>query len=179
MGLKLNLGCARDIRPHSDGWINADLNRGPGADICFDAGKVWPFPANYLSHIHASHILEHIEKKHLTTCMKEANRCLKPGGTFEIRVPFGPIGTFCNDEPQHEIAFAPTSLNPYCQGNGQNTSLDYDWEDPLFKMELCEVVRIFWQRGRLEPWLGDWISRRYTRPKIGIPVEIHWRLARP
>lgn len=173
---RLNLGCARRILPHSDGWINVDINPGPGVDFLMDANLKWPLPSNYLEEIQAFHILEHLTN--LKGAMKEAHRTLNVGGIFEIRVPFGPIGTFCNDEPEHKLAFYLTSLAPYCQGNNGNTSLDYDWEKPLFNMELCEVVRIFWQRGRLEPWVGKWISKRYTWPKIGIPVEIHWRLVK-
>lgn len=179
MGRKLNLGAARDIRSHADQWINVDINPGPGIDFLMDAGVKWPFPSDYLEYIHASHIIEHLPKTGLKVCMKEAHRTLKIGGVFDIRVPYGPIGTFCNDEPLHELAFYPTSIYPFCQGNGQNTSLDYDWEEPLFRLEKVEVIRIFWQRERLGKVLGKWIEQRYTRPKIGIPVEIHWRLSKP
>jgi len=178
MERRLNLGAAKSIRSHDQGWINADIKRGPGIDICFDAGMKWPFPSEYLEFINASHVLEHIEVKNIDTCMMEANRCLKPGGVFDIRVPFGPKGTQANDELHHLNAFYPTSLAPYLTGNNGNTSLDYNWEAPLFKMDTCEVIRIFWQRERLGKILGKWIEQRYTRPKIGIPVEIHWILRR-
>jgi ubiquinone/menaquinone biosynthesis C-methylase UbiE len=178
MGKKLNLGASKDIRSHADQWVNADINRSPGIDLCFDAGKHWPFPSSYFELIHASHVLEHIEIKNLDTCMKEANRTLEPNGTFDIRVPFGPKGTQANDELHHLNEFYVTSLQPYCQGNGQNTSLDYDWEQPLFKLESREVIRIFWQRERLGKLLGKWVEKSYTWPKVGIPVEIHWILRR-
>ena len=175
MERRLNLGAAKSIRSHDDGgWVNCDIERGPGIDLCFDANLRWPFPDGYFEEIYASHILEHLTN--LKGAMKEAHRTLKPNGIFEIRVPFGPIGTFCNDEPEHELAFFPTSLTPYLTGNNGNTSLDYNWEAPLFKMDTCEVIRIFWQRERLGKILGKWIEQRYTRPRIGIPVEIFWKL---
>src|SRR4030042_563475 len=124
MGRKLTLGAARDIRSHADQWCNADINRGPGIDICFDAGKKWPFPDDYFELIYASHILEHISPDNIDTLMIEANRCLKPNGIFDIRVPFGPKGTQANDELHHLNSFYPTSLTPYCTGNNGNTSLD-------------------------------------------------------
>jgi hypothetical protein len=34
------------------------------------------------------------------------------------------------------------------------------------------------QRERLSKLLGGWIGKRYTRPRIGIPVEIHWVLVK-
>ena len=177
MGRNLNLGCAKDIRSHADGWLNVDISPGRGVDFLFDANIMpWVFPDSSFESIYASHVLEHLTN--LKGVMKEAHRILKPNGIFEIRVPFGPIGTFCNDEPEHKIAFAPSSLSPYCTGNNGNTSLDYNWEKPLFKMESCEVIRIFWQRERLGKILGTWIEQRYTRPRIGIPTEIHWVLRR-
>jgi ubiquinone/menaquinone biosynthesis C-methylase UbiE len=177
MEKKLNLGAAKDIRPYSEGWLNCDIARGPGIDVCFDANVgPWPFPDGYFEMIYASHVLEHLWNLNLV--MKEANRVLKPGGIFEIKVPYGPRGTFCNDEPNHVREFYTTSLSTYCQGNGTNTTLDADWEQPLFKLESCEVIRIFWQRERLSKLLGSWIAKRYTWPKLGIPVEIHWLLRR-
>ena len=176
MGRKLNLGAAKDIRSFADGWLNADIARGPGIDVSFDANKVWPFPDEFFEEIYASHILEHLWNLNLV--MKEAHRVLKQNGIFEIKVPFGPRGTFCNDDPNHVREFAPSSLSYYLRGNPENTTLEADWETPLFKLEKVEVIRIFWQRERLGKILGSWIEKRYTRPRIGIPVEIHWLLRR-
>jgi len=177
MGKKLNLGAAKDIRSHADQWVNTDVNRGPGIDLCFDANVKWPFPSDYFELVYASHVLEHLWNLNLV--MKEAHRVLKPNGIFEIKVPYGPRGTFCNDDPNHVREFCETSLSYYLRGNNGNTTLECDWEAPLFKLESCEVIRIFWQRERLGKILGKWIEQRYTRPRIGIPVEIHFILRRP
>jgi hypothetical protein len=123
-------------------------------------------------------VLEHLDDKRIDVCMAEAHRCLKVGGRFEIRVPFGPIGTWVNDEIHHKTSFYPTSLAPYCQDGCDTTSLEYSHDKALFKMELSEVIRVFWQRQRLAEWLGEWIAKEYTRPKIGIPKEIHWILSK-
>ena len=169
----INLGAAKNIRER---FINCDIHSGPGIDQVFDAGEIWPFPNGSVNYIYASHVLEHIQD--LNTCMKEANRVLKSNGVFEIKVPYGPRGTFCNDDPNHVREFCETSLSYYLRGNPENTTLEADWEQPLFKQEKCEVVRIFWQRERLGKLLGRWIEKRYTWPKLGIPVEIHWLLRR-
>ena len=176
MGRKLNLGAAKDIRSFADGWLNADIVRGPGIDVSFDANKVWPFPDEFFEEIYASHILEHLWNLNLV--MKEAHRVLKPNGIFEIKVPFGGV-SWSNPDPNHVRWFVPESLAYYLQGNGVNTTLEADWETPLFKLESCEVIRIFWQRERLGKLLGSWIEKRYTRPRVGIPVEIHFILRRP
>ena len=181
MGRKLNLGCGKDIRSHEDGWLNVDVNPSldpqKQVDFLFDANTVpWVFPDESFEQIYASHVLEHLTN--LNGVMKEAYRTLKPNGLFEIKVPFGPRGTFQNDDPNHVREFYPTTLSYYLRGNDGNTTLEADWEKPLFKLESCEVIRIFWQRGRLEKIVGKWISKRYSWPKIGIPVEIHFRLRR-
>ena len=172
----LNLGASKDIRNYADGWLNCDIARGPGIDVSFDANKSWPFESNYFEKIYASHVLEHLWNLNLV--MKEAHRVLKPNGIFEVKVPYGPRGTFCNDDPNHVREFCETSLSYYLRGNPENTTLEADWETPLFKLESCEVIRIFWQRERLGKLLGSWIEKRYTKPRIGIPVEIRWLLKR-
>jgi ubiquinone/menaquinone biosynthesis C-methylase UbiE len=173
MGLKLNLGASKDIRPYAEGWRNCDIARGPGIDVSFDANKPWPFPNEYFEEIYASHVLEHLWNLNLV--MKEANRVLKPGGLFEVKVPYGGV-SWSNPDPNHVRFFVPETMQYYLQGNGTNTTLEADWERPLFKLESCEVIRIFWQRERLSKVLGSWIAKRYVKPKFGIPVEIHFLL---
>ena len=175
IGKKLNLGCSKNIRSSFEGWVNADLGKGKGVDVRFDANLKWPFESESFERIHASHILEHL--RDLNSAMKEANRVLKPRGLFEICVPYGGM-SWSNPDPNHVRSFVPETMQYYLQGNSDNTTLEADWEQPLFKQELVEVVRIFWQRERLSKLLGNWIAKRYTRPRIGIPVEIHWVLRR-
>jgi SAM-dependent methyltransferase len=173
MGLKLNLGAAKNIRSYAEGWRNCDIARGPGIDVSFDFNGKFPFDDGEFEYIWASHILEHLTS--LKSTMMECHRVLKVGGVLEIYVPYGPIGVAdINDDPEHKIAFCPTSLRPYY--TDANTSLDYDWKTAPFKCDALEVIRIFWQRERLSKVLGSWIAKRYVRPKIGIPVEIHFLL---
>jgi len=83
---RLNLGCGSDIR---EGWINADCRKLPGVEIVFDAAKdEWPFADSVLTHILASHFLEHILRgAPMLHVFEEAWRALMPGGRFDIIVP--------------------------------------------------------------------------------------------
>lgn len=100
----LNLGCGSDIRT-SDGettWTNVDL-WAPKADLAFDLFR-FPWPTHlvklfYYDHVLAQDIVEHIPHTVFTIddrpCAKdgfflffeELWRCLKPGGTVELRFP--------------------------------------------------------------------------------------------
>ncbi|MHB1262547.1 MAG: class I SAM-dependent methyltransferase [Thermoplasmatota archaeon] len=93
---KLNLGCGKDIRPAAEGWVNMDLAALPGVDVVHDLLSFpWPFADGSFSHIHCSHVLEHVphyigdgqRKDGLVLVMEELHRILAPGGTVEIRAP--------------------------------------------------------------------------------------------
>jgi SAM-dependent methyltransferase len=170
MGLKLNIGCAKN---HLEGFVNCDICSGPDVDKQFDLQGPWPFDDESVEYIRASHIIEHLDDR--IACFKEANRVLQPNGIMEIWSPFGD-GPH-NPDPFHKYPpLWPNSFDYLFSGNKDNTTLECDWEDPLFKPEIIEVIRIFWQRERLSKVLGSWIAKRYVKPKIGIPVEIHFLL---
>lgn len=172
MGKKLNIGCAKTIL---EGFVNCDLRKGPGVDKQFDLQGPWPFSDESVEYIRASHIMEHLQDR--IACFKEANRVLEPNGILEIWSPYGD-GSH-NPDPFHTYPpLWPNSFDYLFLGNKDQTTLECGWEEPLFKPEKIEVIRIFWQRGRLEKVIGKWISKRYTWPRIGIPVEIHWVLRR-
>lgn len=84
-GISLNLGCGGDIRP---GFINVDRATGPGIDVLVDiSASPMPFQDDSVDFVLCSHVLEHIldwEK-----VVFDIYRMLKPGGLFELRVPYG------------------------------------------------------------------------------------------
>lgn len=91
---KLNLGCGRDIRPASEGWINMDIARLEGVDVVHDFMQVpWPFRDGEFSHVYCSHVLEHVPhyighpKDGLVVVLEEMHRVMQADGTVEIRVP--------------------------------------------------------------------------------------------
>ena len=173
-GLKLNLGCAKNIRSHDEGWVNCDINEGPGVDVGFDANNHFPFPDGYFSEIYASHIFEHLTN--FPNAVKECARVLKKGGLMEVKVPYG-VGYHAYD-PYHVRYFFTNAFDYFCRSYEANTTLETDWQDALFKLESCEVIRIVPYRGLLSKVLGKRIERRYTWPPLGIKVEIRWILKR-
>lgn len=103
MVIKLNLGCARDIR---SGYINVDIIGNP--DVKHDL-NVYPFPfkENSVDFILASSILEHLQEPY--KFLRECQRILKKGGRMKIRVPHveatgGAFGTMGHTHFFHERA---------------------------------------------------------------------------
>jgi predicted SAM-dependent methyltransferase len=105
--LKLNLGCG-SVRPlgwvNTDSSLNAHLQRIPliGKAISKLLGKVeydsnnlvymnlnknWSYADNSVDIIYASHLFEHLSLQSTTLFLREAYRCLKPGGVIRIVVP--------------------------------------------------------------------------------------------
>jgi predicted SAM-dependent methyltransferase len=83
--LKVILGCGETKR---DGWIG--LDKGDyGQEIIRDLRKGLPFCENSCSELFADQVLEHIQlNEDFIFVMNECLRVLKPGGQFEILVPF-------------------------------------------------------------------------------------------
>ena len=173
IGKKLNLGCAKNIKSHFEGWVNADLNRGTGVDICFDANNKFPFPDGYFERVYVSHLFEHLTN--FPRAVKECARVLKKGGLLEVYAPYG-VG-WHNPDPFHVRALWPESFAYFCQGNGQNTSLETDWNEPLFQLLERQILRIFPYRQYLVKLGLRFLDKRYTFP-LGIKVELHWLLRR-
>ncbi|MCJ7606431.1 MAG: class I SAM-dependent methyltransferase, partial [Thermoplasmata archaeon] len=87
-GLKLNLGCGQDIRPKEEGWVNIDSQAGRGIDRVYDMHDTpLPFEDSTVDYALASHVLEHMHD--WEKLILDVHRMLKPGGMFEIRVPYG------------------------------------------------------------------------------------------
>lgn len=111
---KLNLGCGNDIRSPSGGWVNMDRATLPGVDVAHDfLDFPWPFGDGEFSHVHCSHVLEHVphhisgqRKDGLVLVMEEIHRVLAPGGTVEIRAPH-PDGGGVWIDPTHTRVIHP------------------------------------------------------------------------
>ena len=173
IGKRLNLGCAKNIKPYSDGWVNTDISRAPGVDVSCDFNQTLPFPSDYFEYIWASHIFEHLTN--FPGAVKECARVLKKGGILEVYAPYG-VG-WHNPDPYHVRALWPASFDYFTRGEKTNTTLETDWTEPLFKIEKCEILRIFPYRQYLTKLGLRFLGKRYTFP-LGIKVEIHWQLRR-
>lgn len=71
------------------GWVNLDPVHGAGVWSRYAQQVPWPTGDATVDAIRASHVMEHIPAGHQRIdVMNEAHRVLKPGGVFEIIVPF-------------------------------------------------------------------------------------------
>jgi SAM-dependent methyltransferase len=166
--MKLNLGCGRDIRPKSEGWVNIDVRDGPGVDVRLDLaeGKL-PFPDNSVDHVLASHVLEHLHDWEYL--LLEVHRVLKPGGTVEIRAPYG-----LDPTAFHVRVFKEWSLDLfYLDPDPDENPLSLE-SGKLFDLEQRTINRRF-------PF--EWHVKRHLRVRlprqlnfIGKKHEIVWLL---
>lgn len=95
--MKLNLGCGRDIRRD---WVNIDALPRLGVDVALDLDerKRLPFPADEVSEIHASHVIEHLH--HPLWLMGELWRVAEPGARAVFRCPYGSSDN-ADEDPTH------------------------------------------------------------------------------
>jgi len=84
-GLKLNLGCGRNIK---QGWVNVDFaERENKLDIVCDLSKEFPFDINSCSYIYSEHFIEHLEWLDGRTFIEKCFKSLQAGGVFRIVFP--------------------------------------------------------------------------------------------
>ncbi len=84
---RLNLGAGGDIRPASEGWVNADVRSLPGIDVVCDARGPLPFGDGAFDELVAQDLLEHIPPSETQAALAEWTRVLKPGGVLRLRFP--------------------------------------------------------------------------------------------
>lgn len=73
-----------------DGYFGIDIDQYEGVDHVMDLRfNPLPFEKNQLSHVYASHFLEHLTFEENLYLFNEVYRCMQVGGKFEIVVPHG------------------------------------------------------------------------------------------
>lgn len=163
--VSLNLGCGRDIR---DGCINIDHEPGPGIDQQLDISKVpMPFADNSVDRVLCSHVLEHIldwEK-----VVIDVYRMLKPGGVFELRVPYG-----FAPRAWHRAYFDKRTMDLFTAKNREEVSSNDTVLD--FEMLSVRISRRFPIRYHLKKYLRLNMPHDFA---IGRPWEICWMLRKP
>lgn len=83
---RLNIGAGGDIRPVSEGWMNADIRSLPGIDVICDARDL-PFTDGAFDEVLARDLIEHIPPAETRKALEEWTRVLRPGGTLSLRFP--------------------------------------------------------------------------------------------
>ena len=96
-GLRLNLGCGRDIR---EGWVNIDCAPLPGVDhvVDFDGKPALPFDDDSVTYSEGVHVIEHLRDP--LPFMEELWRVTEPGGVAVFRCPYGSTDD-ADEDPTH------------------------------------------------------------------------------
>ncbi len=81
---RLNWGCG-PLTPF--GWINSDIEAGPGIDVVADIRQGLPFPDNHFDYIVSIHVLPELSYRELDPALQELRRVLKPNGVLRLSLP--------------------------------------------------------------------------------------------
>ena len=81
---RLNWGCGRAGAP---GWINADVQCGPGIDLSGDIREGLPLETGSIDYAVSVHALQEIPYAEVVPVMQELRRVLKPGGVLRLVLP--------------------------------------------------------------------------------------------
>lgn len=139
--MRIEIGGGHLVQP---GWTNLDSRNGDGEWKRLAQETPWPTGDRTVDAIRASHVMEHIPAgAERIAVMNEAHRVLKPGGVFEIIVPFM-VGTW------HAIA-DPTHVSFWCKES-------FHYFDGLFAANADYGIRL-WTTLELEVvdgWEGHW-----------------------
>ncbi len=125
---RLNLGCGKDIKPSSQGWVNLDELSLPGVDVISNLNKKLPFKNNEFDEVFCSHVLEHVND--LIFTMKEIHRITKNKGKVIIRGPHFSCGVSYWD-PTHKRFFSYFTFDYF-------TSKTF-YETPKFKIKFRKL----------------------------------------
>lgn len=81
---RLNWGCG-PLTPF--GWVNSDIEAGPGIDVVADIRRGLPFPDDHFDYIVSIHVLPELAYRELDPALLELRRVLKPGGVLRLSLP--------------------------------------------------------------------------------------------
>lgn len=154
MGLKLNLGCGKNIL---EGWVNIDSADLPGVDWVANLEPPFyyrhtsgpplealigrsqlPFGDGSVSEFLMSHVLEHIT--HTLDLMQELYRIAEPDAEMLIRVPYG-ASNDAHEDPTHVRQYFTGSFAYFSQPIYWRADYGYrgDWQPEHISLALNEV----------------------------------------
>src|SRR5262245_21863639 len=81
---RLHWGCG-PITPY--GWVNSDIQTGPGVEVVADSLHGLPLPDNAFDYIVSIHTLPEIPFAELDRALTELKRVLAPGGVLRLALP--------------------------------------------------------------------------------------------
>jgi predicted SAM-dependent methyltransferase len=80
----LHWGCG-PITPY--GWVNSDIQAGPGVDVPADILAGLPLEADQFDYVVAIHALPEIPIREQDRALRELHRVLRPGGILRLGLP--------------------------------------------------------------------------------------------
>jgi hypothetical protein len=149
--MKLNLGCGQNKR---DGYVNIDKHATFQPDLIWDLENTpYPFEADTVTEILATHVLEHIGQTTdgFLAIMQELHRILVSGGTMEIKAPHHRGEGYWGD-PTHV-----RPINPAIMG--------------LFSKKNC---RDFAERGWPNTPIADYLDIDFEIVSASFALMPHW-----
>lgn len=133
--LKLNLGCGKQHKPKSKGWINIDISSEVSPDLLLNpAQEKLPYKDNSIDEIHAGCMIEQVgPNKEFIFLMNNIWRVLKPGCNFNGYVPSSALSVLYLDPMDRrffqEASFDYFDVNKHqYQEFGKNYGLK-PWQD--------------------------------------------------
>jgi ubiquinone/menaquinone biosynthesis C-methylase UbiE len=133
--LRLHWGCG-DIRPA--GWINSDIEEGPGIDISADILKGLPLDDNSVDYISSQHALNDLRIYDQVQALGELYRVLKPGGVLRLALPDLDLAIAAYQGGRHDF-FLVWDWNTL-SGNFITQILWYNHTHTLFTYEFAEEL---------------------------------------
>ena len=81
---RLHWGCG-STRP--SGWLNADIESGPGIDLSVDISEGLPLESDSIDYAASHHALQQLGVYAALDALCELERVLKPGGVLRLGLP--------------------------------------------------------------------------------------------
>ena len=131
-GIILNLGAGKKLIP---GTIPLDADRG-----WWGGKNPIPFENGDVDGIYAYHFLEHLDKKDLLALLKECQRVLRPGGLFNIAVPWW-ASEISHQDLDHKSFFSEQSLGNLFKNQYYDGTMPRDWHFTIRSTMIMGLVQ--------------------------------------